>query len=201
MHNIEYRTYDVSADKEDIRRNISSYVSAQTYLEGGSGISKIRWLDDAGVLDNEDAAIDYLKANDNRNYDCLAVRFCSFDHDISSPKLTELREKRKSLYNAWAACDRESYVATLSSAFVSCKHCGSRLNTVMIKRGISNCRKNFCPVCLEDLRPATALKKIEAAKTRYDKADAAMEKERKALEKKLSHQAKEKWLVKFEYHT
>lgn len=200
MHNIEYRTFNENVDKEKALREISAYVSAQAYLEGGNGIRKIRWLD-ARVLDNEDLATDYLKTHDNGNYDCLAVRFYQFDQPVTSDKIKALEDKLTSLYREWQTRDREVYLEGISAAYVSCKHCGSRLNTEMIRNGRPNSRKNCCPVCLEDLRPASTLHKIEAVKARYEKADADLDAARAALEKKMQKFANLKWLVKFEYHT
>ena len=81
------------------------------------------------------------------------------------------------------------YPATLTSTFIGCKNCESRLSR-------KHLRTNACPVCGRDLRPEYLMKSIEAARTKMNRArDAAADYLRKKAKKEAY------WLVKIEYHT
>lgn len=189
MHNIEYYSYDENIKRDWVQQKLDAYVKRETYQEGGHGLDKpIRWLDSEPVCEDEDAARELIGKRDKGWYDQLAVRYYQ-PEPMQSKALNEMRQKIKEAYDEYARRDGEIWAEGMKAEFVGCKGCGSKLSRIHIKR-------NRCPVCGADLRPASWLKSVEAAKAKWQKAQAAEKKYIAAHSKK-----KIMWLVKIEYHT
>lgn len=188
-HNIEYRSYDENIHRDFVKRELDHYVSQVDWEEGCSGLyNGIRWLDNVPVRSDYEAAEQYLMDNDRGDYDNLAVRYYEYKRKNTKQAMA-LAEKSKAAAAEYRKRDDAVWAETLTSAFVSCKACGSRLSRLHL-------RGNFCPVCRADLRPETTIKAIERAKEKLEKAQKA--------EKEYAKQHSDKrvrWLVKFEYHT
>lgn len=186
-HNIEYRDYPENVDKNEVYASINTYVHHATWEEGGSGIPRIRWLSKEPLSSRDDAK-SYIQEQDNLNYDCLAVRYRwavkhTKAYDEASAKYQAAFQRWRKLYNA-------KYADTVSSEYVGCKNCGSKLARKYL-------RSNNCPLCLADLRSKTTLDTIARAKATLD----TREKELAEAERKMNQKGQVRWLVKFEYHT
>lgn len=188
-HNIEYREYIENINRDYVKRELDHYVSQADWQEGCSGLyNGIRWLDNVPVQADSEAAEKYISAHDRGNYDNLAVRYYEH-HPKQTEALKALTEKGCKALKEYEARDTAVWAETVAAQFVTCKACGSKLSRIHIKT-------NRCPVCRADLRPETQLKRVAAAKAKWDKAVEA----RKEYIKKHSDR-KVMWLVKFEYHT
>lgn len=190
-HNIEYFDYDISKNPKDIEANLANYVQHETWQEGGS-MSPIRWLKQSPLPDRNTAE-QFIKRHDKRWYDCLAVRY-------KEPVMTQaIRDAQKAEAAAWKKyndLDNEIYVTTLTSEFISCKVCKSKLNRKMLAIPKIGIPKNVCPVCHAELRPKSTLERIDRAKKAAEKAsEHTNEVARKSKKQKV------RWLVKIEYHT
>lgn len=190
-HNIEYFDYDISKNPKDIEANLANYVQHETWQEGGS-MSPIRWLKQSPLPDRN-AAEQFIKRHDKRWYDCLAVRY-------KEPVMTQaIRDAQKAEAAAWKKYNdlgNEIYVTTLTSEFISCKVCKSKLNRKMLAIPQSGIPKNVCPVCHAELRPKSTLERIDRAKKAAEKAsEHTNEVARKSKKQNV------RWLVKIEYHT
>ena len=190
-HNIEYFDYDISKNPKDIEANLANYVQHETWQEGGS-MSPIRWLKQSPLPDRN-AAEQFIKRHDKRWYDCLAVRY-------KEPVMTQaIRDAQKAEAAAWKKyndLDNEIYVTTLTSEFISCKVCKSKLNRKMLAIPKIGIPKNVCPVCHAELRQKSTLERIDRAKMAAEKAsEHTNEVARKSKKQKV------RWLVKIEYHT
>ena len=190
-HNIEYFDYDISKNPKDIEANLANYVQHETWQEGGS-MSPIRWLKQSPLPDRN-AAEQFIKRHDKRWYDCLAVRY-------KEPVMTQaIRDAQKAVAAAgkkYNDLDNEIYVTTLTSEFISCKVCKSKLNRKMLAIPKIGIPKNVCPVCHAELRPKSTLERIDRAKMAAEKAsEHTNEVARKSKKQKV------RWLVKIEYHT
>ncbi|MBO7732357.1 MAG: hypothetical protein J6S67_07385 [Methanobrevibacter sp.] len=94
-----------------------------------------------------------------------------------------LREKYNHLQD-------QPHFTELTSQFVGCTECGSKINRVKLGR------RNVCPVCCADLRPKTVLNKLDKIKKDIDKVKEDLVK----LEKKLDETGEIRLLIKFEFH-
>lgn len=190
-HHIEYFDYDISKNPKDIEANLANYVQHETWQEGGS-MSPIRWLKQSPLPDRN-AAEQFIKRHDKGWYDCLAVRY-------KEPVMTQaIRDAQKAEAAAWKKyndLDNKIYVTTLTSEFISCKVCKSKLNRKMLAIHKIGIPKNMCPVCHAELRPKSTLERIVRAKKAAEKAsEHTNEVARKSKKQKV------RWLVKIEYHT
>lgn len=190
-HNIEYFDYDICKNPKDIEANLANYVRHETWQEGGS-MSPIRWLKQSPLPDRN-AAEQFIKRHDKRWYDCLAVRY-------KEPVMTQaIRDAQKAEAAAWKKYNdlgNEIYVTTLTSEFISCKVCKSKLNRKMLAIPKIGIPKNVCPVCHAELRPKSTLERIDRAKKAAEKAsEHTNEVARKSKNQKV------RWLVKIEYYT
>lgn len=189
MHNIEYYSYAENVKRSAVEAELDEYVSAETYAEGGGGLTHpIRWLDGEFVCKDELAARELIEKRDKGWYDQLAARYYE-----AKPKQTkaleELRQKIKDTCDEYRRRDGEIWAEGVKAEFVGCKACGSKLSRVHI-------RTNRCPVCRADLRTQSMLKSVEAARAKWIKAQDAEK------QYAMAHSDKKvMWLVKIEYHT
>ena len=188
-HNVEYFNYPEKVDKKRVQQELDNYAAAQDWQEGCQGpYHDIRWLDGT-IYANYDEAEKAIEKMDKGNYDQLAVKFCYSNTVFTDAKRQELDRKRSEAITEARRRECKVYPKTLSSAFLGCKKCGSRLK-------ISYLTSNFCPVCKEDLRPEYILKSIRAADAKLESAT------KKLCDYIEKHSKKEvRWLVKIEYHT
>lgn len=188
-HNVELFTYSEKVDKNKVQAELDDYVAHEDWQEGCTGLfHSIRWLEGTVYEDREKAeeAIDRL---DRNNYDCLAVKFkCPMP--FRDAKLIELNQKCKDTHNEYVNRECAVYADTITSAFIGCKACGSKISRTHLRP------RNNCPVCRADLRPEYMLKSIQTAKDRWEKA-------KKTADEYYKRKSKKEvcWLVKIEYHT
>ena len=187
-HNIEYFTYPLNISKEKVKKELDGYVARADWQEGCTGLFRpIRWIENP-VYESHEEAAKAIDRMDTHNYDQIAVRY-KYKEMKPDAKYDEMSKKADELYKEYNKRDKKLYAETLTSDFIGCKECGSRLNRKMLK-------SNFCPVCEKDLRPEYMKKSIQTAKDKWVKAkDSAAE----YLQKKAK--AEIMWIVKIEYHT
>lgn len=186
-HNIQYFIFDrENINKIKVEANLNTYAAMANPGEGSSGLgSKIRWLDK--ICDTETDARDYIKSVDEGWYDQIAVRFRV---PVETARTKELRSRLIAAREKAREADAVIHFANAKAAFISCPHCKSKIAQPYIKT-------NFCPVCGADIRPASALDKVQKAVQKCrDLEEKLHQAEREAAKK-----GEIKWLVKIEYHT
>lgn len=184
MHNIEFTSFGENCDRQDVVDQISRYCEH----EGDGLYNGIRWLENAGILKDREAAQDYLEKRDRGSYDNLAVRYY-YRMEVDTPKAKELDMKVAEARKEWLRRNDVLYPKTLTAEFIGCKNCGSKLKREFL-------HMNKCPVCGKDLRPASMMKPILSARQKWEHASAAAIRYREAHgEQKIC------WLVKYEYHS
>lgn len=200
-HNIKYCDYSETIDRKKVLREINNYVSHETWQEGGNGLSTpIRWIESCGILADYDTAEKYISDHDRGWYDALAVRYYVVDENLlTSKKLTELNRQQAELYKKYTEKNEARYVDFVSTAYIGCKQCGSKLSREYLKKMSSHV--NHCPLCNADLRSTTTQNSIAALKKRLDNCREQIKNETAKLEVKMRKKASVRWLVKFEYHT
>lgn len=183
------RYYDCKErDKKAEEASLAEYVENECWQEGGH-ISPIRWLSHEPFACKDDAK-KFLEQQDKGWYDCLAVRY-------KAPLDTKvLRDAQKAEAVAWSkynALQSADYPSTLSSEFISCRNCHSKLNRLALMQPGN--RRNICPVCKADLRPQSTLDRINRALKATEKAQKrTRQAERNAKKQEV------RWLIKIEYH-
>ena len=187
-HNILHRNYPQNVDKKEVQRDLDNYAAHEGWQEGVSGLSNpIRWVN--FICDSYDDALAYIESHDNGWYDQLAVMYRVAPK--KNEKAMKLEAAEKAAYQKYAELGRVLYVNTVTSAFIGCKRCGSKLNRTYIK-------KNTCPLCGEDFRSDTTKSRIQAAKKKWESAKQNLD----GYLRSESQKSKEiRWLVKVEYHT
>ena len=191
MHNIRYFDYDEKVNKDKVVDQLEKFAQAETFGEGGGGLpSRIRWLD--RTFDTYDEAVEYIEQEDQKTwYNCMAVKYHETKRGKEPKKLIDLRQRVINLRQVANQIENEPHFKDAKSQYVGCKKCGSKLNKDYIG--------NICPVCRNDLRPESTLKKITRSKEVLKEAQKKLEKEERDFAK--SHKGKVRWLVKIEYHT
>jgi len=204
---VNHGVYNLDVDKNKVQEYWDEVARREDWQEGCSGLpGSIRWVNN--MLDSREEAEKWIEENDRGWYDQVAVKFKHVD-EAKLQKIKAEDTKRKELLKKWEeTCskknelDNKKHYEEVSSEYVGCKKCGSRINrvkllsTAMVKNG------NFCPVCREDLRPESTLKRIKAYDDKAEKLLGDLREYDKKLEAKLAKKEGEniKWLVKTEYH-
>lgn len=190
-HNIKYFIYKENVDRRKVQADLDNYVAHEDWQEGCSGLnSPIRWIENCGVLNSYDEALEYIKSHDKGWYDSLAVRFkdCA---DIETPALKKARERVTAALKKRNELEYKPHFENTKSTLIGCRKCGSKISREHLKG-------NNCPVCGVDMRPQTVLDTLAKHQRNVDKAKDLVEKEK---QKAIAKHGKTKWLVKIEYHT
>ncbi|MCD8110860.1 MAG: hypothetical protein LUE14_12350 [Clostridiales bacterium] len=197
-HEVEYRSYPENIDRKKVQADWDHYASMEDWQEGCCGLyHDIRWLENAGIQKNRDAAEEYLKKADRGGYDQLAVRYYDTDYrKIASNRLTELRARAKTLREKYFEMDKKFHFKDAKSQFVGCKKCGSKLSIKYLGGPFA---RNTCPLCQTDLRPQSTLDRISRTHDAWQKCLKDIEAEEEKLAKKARKDVC--WLVKIEYHS
>ena len=188
MHCIHYVTFDENTSTKEIESTVQDW--ALRYSDSGGLCEAIRFVDK--VFDDRKKAESYIKAIDH-TYGNFAVKFKCAAENNTSAKLKDLNEKFTKAHNEYYALRDACHFKTITSAFIGCKNCGSKLSREhLVRKGV-----NGCPMCGAELRPQTVLDRISKKKADLENITKAIEKEQNRLAKT---KGVVKWLVKYEYH-
>ena len=188
-HNIMHEDYDLKVNKKSVQKSWDNYVAHADYGEGASGLpNPIRWIEN-GISESYGDAMERIEKLDNGWYDQIAVKY----KDCKPCTTKKYQTLKTRLNDATISYNDKAGIihygpGRVSSEFIGCKHCGSKIATKYIN-------SNACPVCGEDLRPASTLQSIANAKKKVEELKKQLAEE----EKKAKYDVR--WLVKIEYHT
>ena len=201
MHSIHYSPYE-----EDVKRKqVQAEWDEIAWREGdGSGglPGSINWLDHK-IFNSYDEAKNWIENND-KSYWQVAVKYydyCSLrGTDKKLSKYKELSAKADEAKKKYEELNKTNHFAASKAKYIGCPHCGSKINAEIYNKPIHacNCKHNYCPVCMKDMRPQTTLNKIEAAKVKWSKLEEQAKQEYEKQQKKTKPVIK--WLVKTEFH-
>lgn len=191
-HEVKFLSYPYSMSKSAICEacgDISEYNGDYRDRSGADinfGVRK-------SFFNSRQEAEEWIETNCNGFYEQVAVSYYDSTHIKPSKKLSSLKDKVNKAYNDYSKEISILFNANMKSEYYSCKGCNSKLR-------VSYLKTNYCPVCHNDLRSPTQLKKIE----RYEIKVNTLNEELKRLEKqeaeKNRNKGKPMWLVKIEYH-
>ena len=189
MHNIEYSSYPLNVNRKEVKRQWDEVVSHEDWREGASGLpNPIRWIED-GISDSYTEAEERIKKLDNGWYDQIAVKYKRYKQ-CTTKKYQTLNDRLNLAYKSLQEKSNKIHYSAknVSSEFIGCKHCGSKIATRYIDT-------NRCPVCRTELRPDSVLKSIKRAEEKVEEIRKQMAEEQKKAKYDIC------WLVKIEYHT
>ena len=188
MHAINYFHFDEKTSKEEIQKEIDSFIIHNS--DANHAGAPIRFYPD--LCKNEKEAEKFIQSHDNHWYDQLAVKYLTPLAPVTSKKLHELKNQKQNLVTKINTLEYKPHFKEAKSAFISCRNCESKINTEYIRKS------NFCPVCQADMRPATVRNKIAEMQNKLKIFDTKINEEVAALEAKAPNNVM--WLVKIEYH-
>lgn len=192
-HSINYATYPENVDKQRVQAYWDEVAMHEDCQEGCTGLpDSIIWYNKP-VLSNYEAAQNWIEEHDSNWYDQIAIRYKDVIDVKPSKALEKALERKVKATNNYYDLSNKFHFENVKSQFIGCKKCGSKLSIKFL-------HNNFCPLCKNDLRPETILKRIEVAKENMKKAEKELKNMQKEFDKKQEKKAKIMWLVKTEYH-
>lgn len=191
-------TFDFSKSRESINREVAKSLAedgASSQYKFNGTFRAIRFNQNTVFSSYEAAekAVGEMRKNHDDN---IAVPYYDFENALAeNKKLISYEAKCKELEAKYRAEEAKNYLSTLTSEFVSCRTCKSKLNRSYLVDRMSN----RCPICNHDLRPESAQKHINEIFQRWRVAEREKESLEKELTKKLMENpekwAKKKWYV------
>jgi len=188
-HQIYYDSFSVKTSKE----KIFAEVNERAIHEGDyhCGVDPIEWRNEC--FNSKEEAEVFIDKHDHP-YASIAVRYKYQENFKPSKTLQSMNDKAVQAAKTYFELRDRKHFKDHKSAFIGCKHCGSKLATEYIRS------RNSCPVCNQDLRPKTVLDRLASLKTKMEELKKAADtKEREERLKNIS-KAQEFWLVKTEFH-
>ena len=191
MREIRRMTFDVKTSKKEIE-NECNKIAERSSDYGGGLPGKIRWIDSKVFKDREEA-VDYIDRTSG-NYEQIAVKFLEFDGKIEpSSKMISLKARFDAELDKQEEYSKKHSVKTFKAAHIGCPNCGSKLNRELLKN-------EKCPLCNTDLRSKTTLEALAKYVANANAIQAQYKEEEIKNKERYLKKAKEKWLVKIEYH-
>lgn len=181
MHERQFWSYPINVSQTKVLKEVQYRADLEGDHKGQ--VKGIAWS--SLIFPNFDKAQEYL-LNCGKN---MAVQYKDLPKE--EPKAVQTaREKVKETEHKYFDADRKFHFENVKSEFIGCKKCGSKINRTYLK-------KNYCPICNNDLRPNTTLEKIGKYKAEWEKAKNNLNEE---INKAKAKNCEMKWLVSFEYH-
>lgn len=185
MHNIGYLVEKENCNKSKVMTHIMEIAERDG---DGYDTGQMHWHDRQAPLKNRDEAEKFIKDHDRGWYDDHAVKFYCHDNVKTTKKMTEIRERIKSINLKRDEYTRDHSVKKLKAAFVSCPKCGSKLAREKLWG-------EQCPLCRTDLRSKTTLDTLKRYQERIDEEYAKLKAEQEKQQGEIC------WLIKYEYHS
>ncbi len=195
-------SFDYSMSRKEINDEVMQSLAqdgASSQYEYIGTFKDIRFLDFSKVFFSEaEARQGIRKAQGNRDEN-IAVPYYDFEDVLKKSKELQQLEKKASAIAAKIRAEQtKSYPLTLTSKFLSCRKCDSKLNReYLLQRNTFEI--NHCPLCDGDLRPEGTLKHIADLNKSWEEAKENLQKAESEIIKKLSENpgkyASKKWLV------
>jgi rubrerythrin len=193
MHETYFLEYEVDWSEKKIKKDIKNRMDEMCLLENGiegnCSVGNIRFLDH--IFDNEEDAQKYMERHERNWMDDMAVKYKTLDNSnfLSEDKTYQkLKDRYKRLSSRYNELEKNIHYLGVKSEYVTCRSCGSKLNTSFIRK-----IGNTCPICGADLRPQSTLQQIQNSKKNSEKAKKDMIEREKYLAKR---HGKIMWLVK-----
>lgn len=185
-HSISYHTFSYKTKQKDIFEDICAW--AYDPQESGGYHGNLTFHENRIYECKEDAE-EAIRKFDKGWYDDHAVLFKDCSAVKPTKEMNKILEQLNNERLRLAKIKKETSIQNLTSEFIGCKKCGSKLNLKLL---YSNC----CPLCSNDLRSNTSKKRIDSCLTKISELNNKYQE----LEKKLADKAPTCWLVKVEYH-
>ena len=191
-------TFDFSTSRDEINREIIESLAADGASSQYRYTGTFRGIEfnSKTFFSSYNAAHDAVRRMQGDRDKNMAVPYYEFEETLrANKKLIALETKIKELEKKYREAERKNYLSTLTSEFVSCRTCKSKLNRSFLVDRASN----LCPVCEKDLRPDSMNKHINDIFKRWRDTITAKDQLEKELTAKLMENpekyAKKRWYV------
>lgn len=192
-HNVDYWVRPEKVNKKAFEAEINERVSHITWEEGGHGlVQPIRWID--RVCDNREDAEEYIRSNDRKWYDQLAVKFLEYPKLEPSKTMLSLQDRLRNEREKQSAYAKAHSVSSFKAEYVGCPECGSKLKRTLL-------RGESCPLCRAELRSKTTVDTLHRYENNILELVKKINAEERKMQEKRKKDAKVMWLIKTEYHT
>ena len=205
-HVVDYMVFDRKTPRKNMRacvedwakRNVDLYEHSEDgdlrgiNVYGGTLNGDRAWHDGTVYACRQDAE-DAIERMDKGFYDDHAVLFYDVDSLKPTAVMKDIQRRQDETEKKREALIAYSHTwAGRKSKYVSCEHCGSKLNVECL-RSMRTCT---CPLCRNDLRSESVINRIKS----YDEKIKEMRGKYVKEMKKLKAKAAVKWMVKMEVH-
>lgn len=193
MHAINYIKAPRNVNKKQLLNQINDEVIKEgdggDYLSYGKLKDEKHWHENR-IYRNEEEARKAINGYDNGWYDDHAVLFYDTESVEPSAKAKSIIQRIHGLQQKLEAFYKDSDVHNRKSDSITCRNCKSRIMLAYFRGRFR------CPVCGEDMRSESVLKRDAKLRADIDRA------QRELVNERDSHAGKAPvmWLVKYEYH-
>lgn len=207
-HCIEYLSYNIK-NKEVIIKSANDY--AQRMSDCHSPLyEQIEWYENKiyDTYDDGVAAIEEINCSSEKAYRNIAVK-CYNDYEFwgnnenvkkyATAKLRKLQASYIEVRKKYNDLQSTKYYTAenLKTKYKTCSECQSKINMEIYMQRSS---RSFCPVCGNDMRPATVVREIEKLKSKVKMLEEKIHAEKASIVQKHKNKVKMIWLLKIEYH-
>lgn len=196
-HNCTVLTFPEKMSNKEIRKNCARWATCNCDLEerGGYGFDDFDVNFTNKIFEDYDEAEEYLEDTFG-HYRQIAVRYKKYPKVEKSKTELDLERRIEEYSTRICQIDCIPHYANTSYATIKCKHCGSALSTAYCGKTFNN----TCPVCREDLRPESVLKKKESYQATVMELQKKLKAEVKRQNLKIASKVEYMWAVACEVH-
>lgn len=151
--------------KEEVVAEILDWVSCNCDRREnptGSYHGRLTWETDRIFANYKEAVAWVDKSSYASSYNDVVVKFYSYDSiDENHPKLVEIKEKRKLMYEKYLEYQEKNRLQNRISKTITCTKCKSNLNIDYLYNSSRDLEKRAnCPLCRETLLSKTVLDRL-----------------------------------------
>lgn len=188
--------HEIVTEKASVKtttfKQFAGYLESIAKQRSDSGCLYQRIQQQNKVFPCYDDAVDWMNAN-RKTYENIVVQYK--EPKGVSKRTAMLEDKLQKLIEEVNEAKRVFHFADAKSKLITCGECGSKINVHWNR--FQQLHGNFCPVCRNDMRPKSALDKIEAKRMKLSKVANDLSQSRK---KDAEKHYELMWLGQIEYH-
>lgn len=194
-HVCDILTFDASMSKNDIIAECNEWSMSNAHWNEGYFPIKPNFT--GKVFRDFESAVECL--NDSfGNYGQLAVQYMEYPEMQPSKKMESITNQIMQTRERLNGIEHTVHYAdpSMKSKTVTCRNCHAVLPREWFGRTI----RNDCPVCREDLRPASVLNRIEQLNRKITQLEKQLTKARMENQEKNQNKAVKHWAIAVETH-
>lgn len=196
-HACSILSFSEKMSNKEIRKECAYWATCNCDLEerGGYGFDDFDVNFTNKIFEDYDEAVEYLEDTFG-HYGQTAVRYKKYPKIEKSKTELDLERRIEEYSKRIHAIDFTPHYAKVSQATVKCKHCGSSLSTAYCGKTFNN----ICPICKNDLRPESVLKKKESYQQTVMELQKKLKTEVKRQNLNIASKVEYMWAIACEVH-